>query len=106
MHDGRPMKKNKTEACTNDVNPSFNESFTYDVPSSQLEKVYFNLAVLHVDKAGKRHVVGRLYLGLNFDPDAREQWLEMARSSRKQVTSWHRLQSWCCCQDVPRFPML
>ncbi|PVD36760.1 hypothetical protein C0Q70_03750 [Pomacea canaliculata] len=43
MHDGRPMKKNKTEACTNDINPSFNESFTYDVPSSQLEKVYFNL---------------------------------------------------------------
>nr|KAG5710087.1 hypothetical protein BaRGS_030163 [Batillaria attramentaria] len=56
MHDGRPMKKTKTAAQTNDVNPCFNETFTFDVPTHQLEKVYFSLAVLHVDKEGKRHL--------------------------------------------------
>ncbi|KAK7501816.1 hypothetical protein BaRGS_00006902 [Batillaria attramentaria] len=93
MHDGRPMKKTKTAAQTNDVNPCFNETFTFDVPTHQLEKVYFSLAVLHVDKEGKRHLVGRSYIGRSFDADARDQWEEMMHSPRKQVTCWHRLQS-------------
>ena len=87
------MKKTKTSSQTNEVSPSFNESFTFDVPGHQLEKVYFTLSVLHADKEGKRHLTGRSYIGLNFDPDAREQWEEMIQSPRKQVTCWHRLQS-------------
>ncbi|XP_076451513.1 synaptotagmin-1-like isoform X2 [Babylonia areolata] len=92
MHDGRPMKKTKTASHPNEVSPSFNESFTFDVPTDQLEKVYFTLSALHVDQDGKRHLIGRCYIGLNFDPEAREQWAEMVQSPRKQVTCWHRLQ--------------
>ncbi|KAK7089732.1 hypothetical protein V1264_024873 [Littorina saxatilis] len=93
MHDGRPMKKTKTSSQSNEISPCFNESFTFDVPVHQLEKVYFTLSVLHHDKEGKRHLVGRSYIGLNFDPEAREQYEEMVQSPRKQITCWHRLQS-------------
>lgn len=93
MHDGRPMKKTKTATQSNVVNPSFNETFTFDVPTHQLDKVYFSLAVLHIDKEGKRHLIGRSYIGRSFDADARDQWEEMMHSPRKQVTCWHRLQS-------------
>lgn len=93
MHDGRPMKKTKTSSQTNEVNPAFNESFTFDVPAHQLDKVYFTLSVLHADKEGKRHLIGRCYIGLNFDQDSKAQWEEMIQSPRKQVTCWHRLQS-------------
>lgn len=93
LHDGRPMKKTKTSSQSNEVSPSFNESFTFDVPTHQLGKVYFTLSVISVDKDGKRNLIGRSYIGLNFDQDAKDQWQEMWQSPRKQVTCWHRLQS-------------
>lgn len=96
MYDGRPIKKTKT-ACraANDSSPVYNETFVFDVPPYQLDKVYFNLAVIGVnkDKEEGRSLLGRLYIGVNFDPDVRAQWLEMVHNARKQVACWHRLQS-------------
>ncbi|KAK3767927.1 hypothetical protein RRG08_065440 [Elysia crispata] len=96
MYDGRPLKKSKTACRTaNDANPVYNETFVFDVPPYQLDKVYFNLAVIGVnkDKEEGRSLLGRLYIGVNFDPDVRAQWLEMVHNARKQVACWHRLQS-------------
>ncbi|GFS10852.1 synaptotagmin 47 [Elysia marginata] len=54
MYDGRPIKKTKT-ACrvANDSSPVYNETFVFDVPPYQLDKVYFNLAVIGVNKVGR-----------------------------------------------------
>ncbi|XP_046332044.2 synaptotagmin-A-like [Haliotis rufescens] len=95
MFDGRPMKKTKTSVRLSDVSPVFNETMTFDVPHYQLDKVYFSIAVIHIDKDAEkptRALVGRLYLGMNFDSDARAQWNEMIQNSRKQVACWHKLQ--------------
>ncbi|CAL1541312.1 unnamed protein product [Lymnaea stagnalis] len=95
MYDGRPLKKTKTTGKGSELNPVFNETFVFDVPAYQLDKVYFSIAIIGVnkDKEDGRHLLGRLYLGVNFDPDARAQWLEMVNNSRKQVGCWHKLQS-------------
>ncbi|XP_035825605.1 synaptotagmin-A [Aplysia californica] len=95
MYDGRQLKKSKTSAKGNDLNPVYNETFVFDVPAYQLDKVYFSIAVIGVekDKEDGRHLLGRLYIGVNFDPDARAQWLEMVHNARKQVACWHKLQS-------------
>lgn len=95
MYDGRPLKKTKTSSKSNDLNPVFNETFVFDVPPYQLDKVYFGITVIGVDKDKEdgRHMLGRLYIGVNFDPTVREQWLEMVNNARKQVACWHKLQS-------------
>ncbi|GFR65757.1 synaptotagmin 47 [Elysia marginata] len=95
MYDGRPLKKTKTSPKTNDSNPVFNETFVFDVPAYQLDKVYFHLAVIAIEKDREdgRHLLGRIYIGVNFDADAKAQWLEMVHNARKQVACWHRLQS-------------
>ncbi|XP_059169416.1 synaptotagmin-5-like [Physella acuta] len=95
MFDGRPLKKSKTTGKLHDMNPVFNETFVFDVPAYQLDKIYFSIAVIGVDKDKEdgRHLLGRLYIGVNFDSDARAQWLEMVNNARKQVACWHKLQS-------------
>ncbi|RUS79910.1 hypothetical protein EGW08_012324 [Elysia chlorotica] len=95
MYDGRPLKKTKTSAKINDSCPVFNETFVFDVPAYQLDKVYFHLAVIAIEKDREdgHHLLGRVYIGVNFDADAKAQWLEMVHNARKQVACWHRLQS-------------
>uniref|UniRef100_A0A0B7AJ60 C2 domain-containing protein n=1 Tax=Arion vulgaris TaxID=1028688 RepID=A0A0B7AJ60_9EUPU len=95
MYDGRPLKKTKTSAKGNDPSPAFNETFVFDVPAYQLDRVYLSLTVIGVnkDREDGRHLIGRLYIGVNFDENARAQWLEMVQNARKQVACWHRLQS-------------
>lgn len=95
MYDGRPLKKTKTTPRTNDSCPTFNENFVFDVPAYQLDKVYFHLAVIAIekDREDSRHLLGRVYIGVNFNTDAKAQWLEMVHNARKQVACWHKLHS-------------
>ncbi|BFZ23218.1 hypothetical protein BsWGS_26257 [Bradybaena similaris] len=95
MHDGRPLKKTKTAPKSCNPSPSFNETFVFDVPAYQLDRVYLGISVIGKDKDKEdgRHLIGRLYIGINFDETARAQWLEMVQNARKQVACWHKLQS-------------
>uniref|UniRef100_A0A0B6ZNX5 C2 domain-containing protein n=1 Tax=Arion vulgaris TaxID=1028688 RepID=A0A0B6ZNX5_9EUPU len=95
MFEGRPVKKTKTTSKVNDLSPVFNETFVFDIPIYQLDRIYFILAVIEVEKDAEvtRHMLGRLYIGVNFDALSKAQWLEMVQSARKQVACWHRLQN-------------
>lgn len=74
MYDGRPMKKTKTSAKGTEPNPAFNETFVFDVPAYQLDKVYIGLAIIAVEKVGffgywdgtTRQTAGRYYLRVTF----------------------------------------
>lgn len=93
MKDGRQLKKAKTDIRKADLNPVFNETFIFDVPSYETDNVYFIVSVVH--STGKRRagvMIGRTYIGLNFDIIAREHWTEMLENTRKQVATWHKLQ--------------
>ncbi|CAG5126159.1 unnamed protein product [Candidula unifasciata] len=93
MYDGRSLKKTKTAAKPSQANLMFNESFVFDVPVYQLDKVYFIITTIEVEKEkGGRYLLGRSYIGVNFDPRAKAQWLEMVQNARKQVACWHKLQ--------------
>ncbi|ESO90569.1 synaptotagmin 47 [Lottia gigantea] len=94
MYDGRQMKKAKTTVKPNDLNPVYNESITFDVPQYQLENVYLSVSAIHQDvESDKKALIGRLYLGTNFECDAKDQWVEMMHNPRKQIMCWHKLQS-------------
>ncbi|OWF41256.1 Synaptotagmin-3 [Mizuhopecten yessoensis] len=92
MHEGRQLKKVKTVIKISDLNPDFDETFAFDVPSQELNNVYFCAAVIHANKDQRQHrLIGRMYLGPSFGTDAHSHWVEMTQNQRKQVTCWHKL---------------
>ncbi|XP_060077601.1 synaptotagmin-B-like [Ylistrum balloti] len=92
MHEGRQLKKVKTVIKRSDLNPEYDETFAFDVPSQELNNVYFCAAVIHANKEQRQHrLIGRMYLGPSFSTDAHAHWVEMTQNQRKQVTCWHRL---------------
>ncbi|KAK3104902.1 hypothetical protein FSP39_012909 [Pinctada imbricata] len=92
MHDGRQLKKYKTMTKKDDPNPEFDDTFAFDVPNVELDKVYFCVTALHTNKEqNDTRLIGRMYLGLNFDEVAHAHWTEMMQNSRKQISHWHKL---------------
>lgn len=95
MFDGRHLKKSKTIVKKGDLNPEFDETFAFDVPSQKLGSVYFRVSILHAGKTKEEHrLLGRVYIGPNLDADSHTHWMEMIHTPRKQVTSWHKIQGW------------
>lgn len=92
MYDGKQLKRVKTTVRAATLNPVFNESFSFDVPQNELEKVYFSLVVCHYQKEIKSSkLIGRVYLGLNFDVAAREHWTSMMHNPRKKIVCSYKI---------------
>lgn len=93
MCDGRQMKKAKTVVRESTLNPVFNESFIFDVPSEQLQNIYFILSVFHhhigAEKTG--YLMGRVYMGEYFDVGTKVHWQEMMKNSRKEIGAWYKI---------------
>ncbi|XP_071144697.1 synaptotagmin-A-like isoform X2 [Mytilus edulis] len=93
MFDGRHLKKSKTIIKKGDLNPEFDETFAFDVPSQKLGSVYFRVSLLHAGKTKEEHrLLGRVYIGPNLDAESHAHWMEMIQLPRKQVTAWHKIQ--------------
>lgn len=91
MYDGKQLKRVKTTVHPSNLNPAFNETFSFDVPQNAVEKVYFSLAVCHFYEEKKAKMIGRVYLGLNFGQDAREQWTSMLQNPRKKIVQSYKI---------------
>lgn len=96
VYEGRQLKKHKTSGRRgHDAMPVFGDTFVFDVPAYQLDNVHFSICVIGVDKDKEdgSSLLGRLYVGVNFDPEVKAQWMEMVQHARKQVACWHKLQA-------------
>lgn len=92
MYEGKQLKRVKTTVRASDLNPVFNESFSFDVPNAEVEKVYFSLAVCHYDAENKSStIIGRVYIGMKFDASAREHWSSMVQNPRKKIVSSYKI---------------
>ncbi|TWW76373.1 Synaptotagmin-1 Synaptotagmin I [Takifugu flavidus] len=58
MQNGKRLKKKKT-TIKNSLNPYYNESFSFEVPCEQIEKVQIAVTVLDYDKIGKNDAIGK-----------------------------------------------
>ncbi|XP_016120192.1 synaptotagmin-2-like, partial [Sinocyclocheilus grahami] len=52
QHNGKRLKKKKTTVKKNTLNPYFNESFSFEVPFEQIQKVQLLITVYDYDKLG------------------------------------------------------
>ena len=92
MYDGKQLKRVKTTVRSSSLNPVFHETFSFDIPQTELEKVYFSIAVCHFNADKKRtKIIGRVYIGMNFNPDALDQWNSMIQNPRKKIVKSHKI---------------
>ncbi|XP_013782171.1 synaptotagmin-A-like isoform X2 [Limulus polyphemus] len=103
FHNGKFHKKRKTTCRYGSDCPSYNESLTFDLPSSEMENVMFVLIVTHRNNTpsnqtpsklidyNRDHHVGKVVIGPRASGSTFCHWLAMKQSLRKQVTQWHTL---------------
>uniref|UniRef100_A0A8C5WL60 Synaptotagmin 5 n=1 Tax=Leptobrachium leishanense TaxID=445787 RepID=A0A8C5WL60_9ANUR len=93
MQNGKRLKKKKTTIKKNTLNPYYNESFSFEVPFEQIQKVQVVLTVLDYDKLGKNEAIGKVFVGCNATGTELRHWSDMLANPRRPIAQWHTLQS-------------
>ncbi|XP_068596004.1 synaptotagmin-1b [Brachionichthys hirsutus] len=91
MQNGKRLKKKKTSIKKNTLNPYYNESFSFEVPCEQIEKVQIAVTVLDYDKIGKNDAIGKVLLGGNSSGTEQCHWSDMLANPRRPIAQWHSL---------------
>ncbi|XP_039291276.1 synaptotagmin-4 [Nilaparvata lugens] len=91
---GQRIAKKKTHVKKRTLNPVFNESFVFEIPSGAdgLDQVHLEFMLLDWDRVTKNEVIGRLELGgAKSSGAALHHWQEVCNSPRRQIAEWHKL---------------
>ncbi|XP_065212971.1 synaptotagmin-4-like [Planococcus citri] len=94
MYKGQRIAKKKTHVKKRTLNPVFNESFVFEVPSGNdgLHNISLEFLLLDWDRVTKNEVIGRLEMGAASDCEsASHHWTEVCNSPRRQIADWHKL---------------
>ncbi|XP_061780264.1 synaptotagmin-1b [Nerophis lumbriciformis] len=92
IQNGKRLKKKKTTTKKNTLNPYYNESFSFEVPSEQIEKVQVAVTVLDYDKIGKNDAIGKVLLGMSGTGTEQRHWEDMLANPRRPIAQWHSIQ--------------
>lgn len=92
MLNGKRIKKKKTTVKKCTLNPYYNESFTFEVPFEQIQKVTLIVTVVDYDRIGTSEPIGRVVLGCNSSGTELRHWSDMLANPRRPVAQWHTLQ--------------
>ncbi|XP_072444911.1 synaptotagmin-1-like isoform X1 [Chiloscyllium punctatum] len=92
MQNGKRLKKKKTTIKKNTLNPYYNESFSFEVPFEQIQKVQVVITVLDYDKLGKNEAIGKCFVGCNATGAELRHWSDMLSNPRRPIAQWHTLQ--------------
>uniref|UniRef100_A0A671X9G5 Synaptotagmin Va n=1 Tax=Sparus aurata TaxID=8175 RepID=A0A671X9G5_SPAAU len=92
QHNGKRLKKKKTSVKQNTLNPYFNESFSFEIPFSQIQKVQVLITVYDYDKLGSNDAIGKAWIGYGASGVGLRHWSDMLANPRRPVAQWHTLQ--------------
>jgi len=92
MQGGKRLKKKKTTIKKNTLCPYYNESFSFEVPFEQIQKVSLLVSVFDYDRMGKNDMIGKILLGCNASGTELRHWSDMLASPRRPIAQWHTLQ--------------
>jgi len=93
-HQNTRSAKKKTHIKKRSLNPVFNESFIFDLPSKDgsLDEVQLEVIMCDWDRITKNEVIGRLMLGgPDCDGMSDSHWQEIQKSPRRPIAQWHKL---------------
>lgn len=91
LQNGKRIKKKKTSIKKCTLNPYFNESFTFEVPFEQIQKVQLLVTVVDYDRIGTSDPIGKCLLGCNATGTELRHWSDMLASPRRPIAQWHTL---------------
>ncbi|KAF6024105.1 SYT2 [Bugula neritina] len=92
VQNGKRIKKKKTtiKKCT--LNPYFNESFTFEVPFEQIQRIQAQVTVVDYDRIGTSDPIGRVTVGYGTTGSELRHWSDMLANPRRPIAQWHTLQ--------------
>ncbi|XP_066534869.1 synaptotagmin-14 isoform X3 [Hoplias malabaricus] len=89
---GQEMSKCKTSICRGQPNPTYKETFVFQVALFQLSDVTLILSVYNKRSMKRKEMIGWISLGLNSSGEAElTHWTQMKESKGQQVCRWHSL---------------
>uniref|UniRef100_A0A061QHR4 Putative synaptotagmin n=1 Tax=Cupiennius salei TaxID=6928 RepID=A0A061QHR4_CUPSA len=91
MMNGKRIKKKKTSIKKCTLNPYYNESFTFEVPFEQIQKVQLVITVVDYDRIGTSEPIGKVVMGGNASGTELRHWTDMLASPRRPIAQWHSL---------------
>uniref|UniRef100_A0A8D8E4T1 Synaptotagmin 1 n=1 Tax=Culex pipiens TaxID=7175 RepID=A0A8D8E4T1_CULPI len=91
MQNGKRLKKKKTSIKKCTLNPYYNESFSFEVPFEQIQKVNLVVTVVDYDRIGTSEPIGKAVLGYNATGTELRHWSDMLASPRRPIAQWHTL---------------
>ncbi|MCI4384677.1 hypothetical protein PGIGA_G00041510 [Pangasianodon gigas] len=91
QHNGKRLKKKKTTVKQNTLNPYFNESFSFEIPFAQVQKVQILITVYDYDKLGSNDAIGKCWIGYGASGVGLRQWSDMLANPRRPIAQWHTL---------------
>ncbi|KAL5279617.1 SYT2 family protein [Megaselia abdita] len=91
MQNGKRLKKKKTSIKKCTLNPYYNESFSFEVPFEQIQKINLVVTVVDYDRIGTSEPIGRVILGCNAQGTELRHWSDMLASPRRPIAQWHTL---------------
>uniref|UniRef100_A0A8C2CB22 Synaptotagmin Va n=1 Tax=Cyprinus carpio TaxID=7962 RepID=A0A8C2CB22_CYPCA len=92
QHNGKRIKKKKTTVKQNTLNPYFNESFSFEIPFAQIQKIQVLITVYDYDKLGSNDPIGKCWIGFGASGVGLRHWSDMLANPRRPVAQWHTLQ--------------
>ncbi|KAG4066810.1 hypothetical protein HA402_012877 [Bradysia odoriphaga] len=91
MQNGKRLKKKKTSIKKCTLNPYYNESFSFEVPFEQIQKVQLVVTVVDYDRIGTSEPIGKVVLGYQASGTELRHWSDMLASPRRPIAQWHTL---------------
>eukprot|EP00795_Rhopilema_esculentum_P005079 gene5079-196_t len=91
VQEGKKVKKRKTTVKMRTLNPSYNESFFFEVDFEKIEETSAMFIVCDYDKGEKGEPIGEVLLGSLGTGAQLKHWTQMRRTPGKPVARWHRL---------------
>ncbi|XP_061599569.1 synaptotagmin-14-like isoform X2 [Cololabis saira] len=89
---GHEMSKCKTSICRGQPNPTYKETFIFQVALFQLSDVTLILSVYNKRSMKRKEMIGWISLGLNSSGEEElAHWTQMKESKGQQVCHWHSL---------------
>nr|XP_005988084.1 PREDICTED: synaptotagmin-7 [Latimeria chalumnae] len=93
MHKDKKVEKKKTVVMKRCLNPVFNESFVFDIPTEKLRETTIIITVMDKDKLSRNDVIGKIYLSWKSGPGEVKHWKDMIARPRQAVAQWHQLKA-------------
>ncbi|CAM9818666.1 unnamed protein product [Lampetra planeri] len=93
MNKEKKVEKKKTEVKKRCLNPVFNETFVFDIPTEKLRETTIVVTVMDKDRLSRNDVIGKIYLSWKSGPGEVKHWKDMIAKPRQPVAQWHQLKA-------------